>query len=67
MAKSPRISPLGKFMVWMFRYVSPARRAATNTGSAVAALLPKNIFPALPGGTPTRLYVESAKRLKVWS
>src|SRR5258706_10083807 len=59
-ARSPRISPVGKFMVWMFRYVSPARRAATNTGSAVAALPPKNEFPTLPGGTPTRLYVELA-------
>src|SRR5262249_58577970 len=63
----PRISPLIKFAVWMFRYVRSVRRAARNTGSAVAALVPKNGFPALPGGIPARLYVESAKRLKVWS
>jgi hypothetical protein len=48
-AKNPRISPVGKFDVWMFRYVSPFRRAATNTGMAVAAEMPKNGFPTLPG------------------
>ena len=36
-ATNPRISPPGNIVVWMFRYVSPSRRAAINTGSAVAA------------------------------
>jgi hypothetical protein len=43
------------------------RTQEPNTGSAVAALLPKNEFPTLPGGTPTRLYVELAVRSKVMS
>src|SRR5262249_24608461 len=60
------ISPPGNAVLWMFKYVSPARRAATNTGSAVAALVPKNIFPTLPGGIPARLYVESTVRSKRW-
>jgi hypothetical protein len=42
----------------MFKYVSPARRAATNTGSAVAAEPPK-------AGLPDRLYVDAAVRSKV--
>src|SRR5205823_4031540 len=41
-AKNPRISPPGNAVVWMFKYVSPARRAAINTGSAVATVVPKN-------------------------
>jgi hypothetical protein len=36
-ATNPRISPPGNIVVWMLRYVSPSRRAAINTGSAVAA------------------------------
>src|SRR5262249_25229518 len=64
-----RTAPMGPRVlingIW-YKYVSPARRAATNTGSAVAALVPKNIFPTLPGGIPARLYVESTVRSKRW-
>jgi hypothetical protein len=41
-AKNARISPVGKTVVWMFRYVSPARSAAVNTASAVAAVPPSS-------------------------
>src|SRR5260370_41340320 len=56
-ARNPRISPPGNAVEWMFMYVSPARSAATNTGSAVAAELPKAGL--------VRLYVDAIVRSKV--
>jgi hypothetical protein len=58
-ARKPLISPPGNAVVWMFMYVSPARRAAINTGSAVAAVPPKAGL--------SRLYVDADVRSKVWS
>src|SRR5215510_4928100 len=58
-ARKSRISPFGNMELWTFKYVSPARRAATNTGSAVATEPPRSGLP--------RLYVVASVRLKVWS
>ena len=45
-SKKPRISPPGKFVVWMFKYAWPATNPAASTASALAGVPPFAVMKA---------------------